>query len=1271
MGVEVAAVFITLAKVIGPSIASSLIAKALEKTAGKLWGLKKAELERRIEKASGDAFMDFARAFPKGKAIGNKEMLERFFDSVTLKEELGKVVFTDHQTPNLHTLYQAFLEAGYTEDMLPGFDFDDAMNAFMDKFREELADVIQHRRNEEEGILKLYLDQVADQCGRLDFVGIPELRDKKRGLRVDEIFVTLRARKEVPEADILPEEEIEEEDVPGVRLRRARGESQTREAAPVELNDALRDNDKVVILGGPGAGKTTMLRYVALMLAQDDGEDSEEKLGLSRELVPIFLELGRFAGRDDQGQSLVEFMYDYMNTCLSVTLPPNFFEGFLDQGRCVVLLDGLDEVATLAQRVEVKNAVTLFANRYRGNKFVVTSRSAGYREAPLSQDFKHFTVCDFTEEDIKDFAGKWYRAREGDTEDVQGKADDLVKAIEDNRRVAALARNPLMLTIIALIHRIEARLPNQRIKLYDKCTESLLYTWEAVKRRGEEPASEEEKRSRCEKIAYWMQDMPGTGERERTVRRGELQEKLARILREEGIPNMREARAEAKHFLDQIRRRTGVLIEQGRDLYSFAHLTFQEYFAACEVYNRLLDAPFTNGIDSFWDEEMKPRLHDPRWQEAILLFMGKVSAGSSKGASDLVRRILEAESPYDDILHRDLLLAGRCLADDVAVDEKLRKRILDEMFEQFWQGKYRGLRSRAMDVLTAMSGSRYEGGVAWHLVKALDDDDRSVRSRAAEALGNLGAASEGVIDALIKALGEDDTGIRSSAADALGKLGTASEDVVNALTKALTDKDRYIASSVVEALDNLGVTSAGMIDAIVRDLKNENNNVRVRSRAAEALGKLGTASEEVIHALIEATRIRMIVFTDMVDALIEATDMVDALIKALGNKEWIIRKAAATALGRIGDASESVIDALMKALCDEDSDVRKSAGEALGWLGAASQNVAAAYESEYPSNTALSLSNLRTVSGDSVDFVHVLAESLDKARITFPIRASATEALGSLGLTLPHVIHALTEALDDEEWKVRSCALYALGKLGTPSEDVVNYLIKILNDEKRTIRFRPGMVRVLENLEVTSAGVIDAFIRVLDDEDGNAHLKSSAAYAMGSLGVASKQVMNALIKALHDGNRYVRSSAASALGKLEVTSEEVINALTEALHDESRPVRSTAASSLGDLGVASGEIINALMEGLHDENRAIRSTAASALGRLGFASGEVINALMKALHDESRYTRLSAAFSLGKLGSGRVQVMNLLLEKLGSENDLQLADTIFESISSLAAMEAG
>ena len=94
---------------------------------------------------------------------------------------------------------------------------------------------------------------------------------------------------------------------------------------------------------------------------------------------------------------------------------------------------------------------------------------------------------------------------------------------------------------------------------------------------------------------------------------------------------------------------------------------------------------------------------------------------------------------------------------------------------------------------------------------------------------------------------------------------------------------------------------------------------------------------------------------------------------------------------------------------------------------------------------------------------------------------------------------------------------------------MVNYLIKILNDEKRTIRFRPGMVRVLENLEVTSAGVIDAFIRVLDDEDGNAHLKSSAAYAMGSLGVASKQVMNALIKALHDGNRYVRSSAASGV----------------------------------------------------------------------------------------------------------------------------------------------
>ena len=56
-----------------------------------------------------------------------------------------------------------------------------------------------------------------------------------------------------------------------------------------------------------------------------------------------------------------------------------------------------------------------------------------------------------------------------------------IAPLERAPRIQSLARNPLLLTIIALVHRIEAELPHERVKLYDKCVIALVDTWEEVK----------------------------------------------------------------------------------------------------------------------------------------------------------------------------------------------------------------------------------------------------------------------------------------------------------------------------------------------------------------------------------------------------------------------------------------------------------------------------------------------------------------------------------------------------------------------------------------------------------------------------------------------------------------------------------------------------------------------------------------------------------------------------------------------------------------------
>lgn len=135
-----------------------------------------------------------------------------------------------------------------------------------------------------------------------------------------------------------------------------------------------------------------------------------------------------------------------------------------------------------------------FLNDYRGNRFIITSRPRGY-EGEARQRLSSFCVeCsirDFDEEDISKFTHSWYEAvtrdRLGDNPDsiavAKSKSDDLLEAIQDDERVAKLAANPLLLSVLAMVHQRGVGLPHRRAELYDECTDLLLGYWDQNKRR--------------------------------------------------------------------------------------------------------------------------------------------------------------------------------------------------------------------------------------------------------------------------------------------------------------------------------------------------------------------------------------------------------------------------------------------------------------------------------------------------------------------------------------------------------------------------------------------------------------------------------------------------------------------------------------------------------------------------------------------------------------------------------------------------------------------
>jgi hypothetical protein len=249
-----------------------------------------------------------------------------------------------------------------------------------------------------------YLGRLVAAHAWLDFSGIPQVRNVVR-LKLDDVFVPLSATRELPEGDVRRE--------PFGR-RRAKGEAvdadvrlAEREAAErrVALEDALKE-PRLVVLGEPGSGKTIILKHVALKLAQGRGAE----LGLGTDGVaplPILFPVSAYAAALRKGdRALSDHLAEHFAAHEQPGLGSLFADAF-ERGCVIVLLDGLDEVLDASERVQVVRRVQELVQRFAtpaGNRFVVTSRIAGYETARLG-DSAHVTVLPFGDDDVARFCG--------------------------------------------------------------------------------------------------------------------------------------------------------------------------------------------------------------------------------------------------------------------------------------------------------------------------------------------------------------------------------------------------------------------------------------------------------------------------------------------------------------------------------------------------------------------------------------------------------------------------------------------------------------------------------------------------------------------------------------------------------------------------------------------------------------------------------------------------------------------------------------------------
>ncbi|MBP5975955.1 HEAT repeat domain-containing protein [Brasilonema sp. CT11] len=849
-------------------------------------------------------------------------------------------------------------------------------------------------------------------------------------------------------------------------------------------------SEKLVLLGAPGSGKTTLMSYFAVMLALKQ----PQKLGLATgtDLLPILIrirDLSRYSKI-----SILEYIHQFTHNTLSFQeLPSGFFEYWLEAGQGLILLDGLDEVADSTNRYEIVNRIESFLDQFSRNRAIITSRPAGYRRDFFrTQNLPHYQLQPFDDAKIDEFINRWYDSRVSDVAEAQRRKDSLRKALSDNDRIKLLAQNPLLLTIISLIHRYQAHLPKERYKLYDKAVETLLTSWDANKEFSNHLVFKylwlEDLRRLLEKLAYWIHTQGGTGDKQggTLIDKDELIHQLSAEIKTLKQIQPHEAEEEARRFVEFIRDRTGLLNEQGQDCYAFVHKTFQEYLCAQEIIYQWYD----EGDFGIVLQHIKQHLHEPHWREVLLLL---VAQQKPKQAAKTIRAILDQHSEYEKWLHRDLLFAGSCLAENLrdlkVADDELPQQILQELVELEASDSPQvtsKIRSRVFEILCSLNETAFETQALQLLKDRAEHIDKVRLQEYRAALGEKEAA----ITTLVTLLKDKSSKIRKSAAEALGKLGNSLDVVVQGLLALLNDQDltvRYYA----EALSNLGNSSDFVVQGLLALLKDKDSTVR--SLAAEALGKLGNSSDFVVQGLLAL----------------------------LNDQDSIVRLMPAEALGNLGNSSDFVVHGLLALLNDQVSTVRFIATLALGKLG------------------------------NSSDFVvqTLLALLKDKSSI---VRYSAADALGKLGNSSDFVVQTLLALLKDEDSTVRYSAADALGKLGNSSDFVVQTLLALLKDKHSSVRFRAA--NALGNLGNSSDFVVQGLLALLKDQHST--VRYHAADALGNLGNSSDFVVQTLLALLKDKHSTVRYNAADALGNLGKKTPSLATAVAQWIeqHQDSRYV---------------------------------------------------------------------------------------------------------------------
>jgi predicted NACHT family NTPase len=326
--------------------------------------------------------------------------------------------------------------------------------------------------------------------------------------------------------------------------------------------EAVEKYSKLMVLGKPGSGKTTFLKHLAIQC--DRGNFQAHR-------VPVFITLKQFAETEGK-PSLLEYITQMFSDC---DVSADQIAVFFKHGRTLILLDGLDEVKDEDNNRVIKQ-VRDFSDKFRTNHFLMTCRIAA--KDYTFDKFTEVEVADFDNKQIATFARKWFQAKE------PAKAKEFIQQLRENNRIRELATNPLLLTLLCLVFEESAKFPGLRSELYEEGVDILVRRWDETRSIERDQVyknlSLQRKKDLLSQIALTTFQQGDYFFKQKQIEQY-IYDYIRNLPDAQNDPEALQVDSEA--VLKSIEAQHGLLVERAHKIYSYSHLTFQEYFIARKI----------------------------------------------------------------------------------------------------------------------------------------------------------------------------------------------------------------------------------------------------------------------------------------------------------------------------------------------------------------------------------------------------------------------------------------------------------------------------------------------------------------------------------------------------------------------------------------------------------------------------------------------------------------------------------------------------------------